>query len=450
MTMAAMRLPQKDARAAAHRLPFLISTFALLYMVIIGLNPLSEKVKTIPATGDGDFARQLSYSAIFLIVLVASRPLTQPRKLLALPLTVTLALGWCWLSVSWAIVPEVSMRRLILTTIIMFSIFRCVREIGQARTITLMRWVLMLTLVLNYLAILVTPAAIHQVAEIGDPNLVGNWRGVLPQKNFAGAICAFTVIVFVFDAQRIRMAVRLAVILAATFFLYKTQSKTSEGILALSLIVGWMFSAYNPGYRALLIPAVSVIGCAAVLYVESNWDALIAPLNSPAAFTGRTQIWPPLVRFAMDHWATGAGFGSFWNIGPYSPIYKYGHGWVSGIASGHNGYIDMLTQVGFPGVILMVISMIVWPMVRLLASHTVARGTGSLLIAMIVFCAGHNLTESSLFDRDMVVQQFLSFAVAMIGAYSGMQAAAQSVPADRASRTRALVNPPPVASGGAR
>ena len=40
MTMAAMRLPQKDARAAAHRLPFLISTFALLYMVIIGLNPL--------------------------------------------------------------------------------------------------------------------------------------------------------------------------------------------------------------------------------------------------------------------------------------------------------------------------------------------------------------------------------------------------------------------------
>jgi hypothetical protein len=33
---------------------------------------------------------------------------------------------------------------------------------------------------------------------------------------------------------------------------------------------------------------------------------------------------------------------------------------------------------------------------------------------MLLFCAGHNLTESSLFDRDQILQVFLTFTLAFI------------------------------------
>ncbi|PSJ38282.1 hypothetical protein C7I55_17640 [Sphingomonas deserti] len=433
-----------DRWASVRRGAFMTTTFCMLWMVTIGLNPLSEKVKTIPATGDGDFARQLCYSLIFIVAFIASRPLTQPRNLFALPLGITIALGWCWLSLSWSDVPGVGMRRLILTSIIMFSIFRSVQEIGHERSIAMIRLLLLITLVLNYVAIVVTPAAIHQIAEIGDPNLIGNWRGVLPQKNFAGAICAFTIILFSFDAQKLKPWLRVAVIVASLFFLYKTKSKTSEGILVLAMIAGWIYTRYNPSYRALIIPLLSVAGCAAVLYVETNWDALVEPLRRPDAFTGRTQIWPPLVNYANDHLLTGTGFGSFWNVGPTSPIYQYAEGWVTGIAAGHNGYLDMLVQIGLPGLILTVVAMIIWPMIRLLSSRTAPRQTGALLLAVIVFCMGHNLTESSLFDRDMVVQQFLSFAVAMISSVLGSTYAVRRTRSTPVPRDARIAHPRPM------
>lgn len=161
---------------------FMFVLFALFYMVIIGLEPLSEKVKTIPATGEGDISRQLCYSLIFLVALVATQPIPHFRRMLTLPFGITMALAWCWLSITWSIAPSVGMRRLVLTTIIIFSVFRAVEEIGYQRSTAIMRVVLGLTLVLNYVSIFVTPAAIHHTVEVGDNTLVGAWRGVLPRR----------------------------------------------------------------------------------------------------------------------------------------------------------------------------------------------------------------------------------------------------------------------------
>jgi O-antigen ligase len=305
----------------------------MLCMVIIGLNPLAEKVKTIPATGDGDMARQFCYSLLFLIALFATQPVQYPKRLFTFPVSIFIAILYCWFTLTWSVVPSVGARRLTLTTIILFTIFRSVREIGYDRTLLLMRMVLVITLVLNYVAIVVTPAAVHHFAEIGDPNLIGNWRGVLPQKNFAGAICAFTILIFVFDAKRIPALFRLAVILATAYFLYRTSSKTSMGILVVAIAAGSLRLLYRPAYRAFMLPALALIAVGVTLYVNMNWDALVAPLNSQDALTGRVQIWPPLLNYANDHWLTGAGYGSFWNIGPYSPIYEYGRAAITAIST---------------------------------------------------------------------------------------------------------------------
>lgn len=114
----------------------------------------------------------------------------------------------------------------------------------------------------------------------------------------------------------------------------------------------------------------------------------------------------------MDHPWTGAGFGSFWNVGQSSPVFSYATGWVTQITVGHSGYFDQLAAVGFPGLILMVYALIVWPLIRLLASSSISPQQGALISTMIIFSMGHNITESGLFERDVIVSVFLYFGAA--------------------------------------
>ena len=82
-------------------------------------------------------------------------------------------------------------------------------------------------------------------------------------------------------------------------------------------------------------------------------DALAVLLSDPGALSGRAQIWPLLISYSQQHPWTGAGFGSFWQIGDNSPIWELTDGWVAEIAShGHNGYLDLIVTIGYPGMLL--------------------------------------------------------------------------------------------------
>lgn len=400
-------------------------TLAVLLFGLLGLMLLAP-VMTGPNAaggpgGEGSPLRQALYLALFAAIHLHVGVPRQPRRLFSLPLGLTLLVAWCAASLAWAVDPDVAARRLGLTVVIMLCVFTTVRHLGHARTLAVMRLAMIVTLVANYLAVMAWPTVgIHQVPDAldFDPDLVGNWRGVLMQKNFTGAVCALTLIAFVFDAGRIRPWLRAAVLGLTLVFLVETHSKTSMGLLVVALGSGVLYRAYAPRLRGLVLPflilALALVGAAVVL----DWDALMEPLRDPRAFTGRAQIWPVVGAYVRDHWLTGAGFGSFWQIGPMSPVYEYvsPRSWVAKLGNGHNGYLDLLAQIGAPGLALAVLTTILWPLGRILASTTLDRRTGALLVASLVFCAAHNLTETSLLDRDAIVQVLLMLVLAMTDA----------------------------------
>lgn len=373
--------------------------------------------KPAPFTGEGSPIRQGIYILIFIISIISARAFREPQRLLAVPASLMIVIAWCWISISWALNPDIAIRRLLLTTILIWTIFIAVKNVGYSSTIGAIRGVMALLVVLNYVIVILFPqSGIHQVDEATDAALVGSWRGVMPHKNFAGATCAYTMLIFLLDARRVPGMLRWPVLIANAFFLYHTNSKTSMGILVFALVMAWLYRRYNPAYRGLMIPLVMVASVVLFALSQIYWDALAEPFSSPAGFTGRVQIWPVLLNYAYDHWLLGAGYGSFWNIGLGSgPIFTYGKGWITGLGNGHNGYLDLLVQIGFPGLVMIIFATLIWPLVRLFASTTAARSSGGLLVAMIIFSAGHNLTETSLFDRDAIVQVFLMFAIAMVG-----------------------------------
>jgi len=388
--------------------------FTLLMLVIVGLYPLSGGVKNEMLTGDGDAMRQISFMLILLFVVVTQRVLYETAQLRVLPLTLIALFGWCALSLIWAIEPGVAFRRLALTSLIVLTIFLIVERAGTERTLAVMRHTLLIILAVNYLAVLLSPMGVHQPGEL-DAALVGNWRGVLPQKNFAGSICAFTIILFVYSADRVRPLPRWTIIAAAAFFLFHTQSKTSMGLLAVSLAIGLVARWLSPRRRKLMIPAA----VAAIIVLAGLGQDYLGEISTyfsqPDALTGRAQIWPILIAFANEHLMLGSGYGSFWNIGADSPVNDYSRAWVSQITSGHNGYLDVLVQIGLPGLILAILATIVAPLWKLATSTAISRRHGPMMMAMLAFCAGHNLTETSLLDRDAIVWVFMVFAIALVG-----------------------------------
>ena len=368
----------------------------------------------VQLTGEGSSARQVGYLIILAASIFAALRFGEGWRALLLPWPMLLALGWCWLSLAWAVNPDIGVRRLVLTTIAVWNTFIIVQTAGYERTMNVLRALFVVLLAINFITVLVDPAVgIHLAKPNGLGNaLIGNWRGLMGHKNVAGAVCALTVILFMLDGKRINTVLRIAVIVAAGFFLFKAQSKTSAGMLPIALICAWIFQSYDEKIRKFAIPLIMFFTALGWFLYSSYTSVVLANYLNPNFFTGRGQIWSAMLRYAGDNLTYGSGFGSFWNVGADSPIYEYGQGWISGLATGHNGYLDLLVSVGLPGLLIIVFATIIWPIWRLLVSRILPE-RGAVAVAFLLFCMGHNITESGLLERDAIVGVIMMIAVAI-------------------------------------
>lgn len=387
-----------------------VTLVALLILALLG------PWMTLNNTGAQNVARQAGYAAILVSSLISLRPWRHPERLLVVPWPMLAALAWCWLSAVWMIDPAVGTRRLVLTTIIAWSLFALVRQLGAERTVKLLQAVFAVALAVNFIFVIFFPE-IGKHPSQGDI-IVDKWRGLMGHKNFAGVPCAAAVLLFVFDSKRVHWAVRAAVCAGAVAFLVGSGSKTSMGIGAFAVAVGlgFAFLATRLKQRQLAPPALAwalLIGPALIFVsMALNNAPFLDMVSDPAAFTGRTQIWTALIKAYVDHPWLGVGYGSFWDLGPSGPIFHYGSGWITEMSEGHNAYLDLLVQIGCIGTLIVLYAVLAWPTQRLLYGGEHPART--LAAAIIVFCMGHAFTESQMFDRDSLVQVLLMIAIALL------------------------------------
>lgn len=385
---------------------------ALLILSLLGpLMTFADKTDV-----QAQLIRQVCYIAIFLVTLWAVRAPHALQRVLVVPWPVIIALAWCWLSMIWAIAPPYALKRVFLLTLVTWSIFILVRHLGYSTSLAIARVVLVVLLATNWLTVFNFPlVGIHQLDEAGDSGLIGDWRGLMQHKNGAGLTCALTVLLFTFDPGRIPKAIRIVVIGAAGVFLWFTHSRTSIGACAAALLVGTLYSYYDYRWRGFVIGALTVCTILGALIQNVFSDPFMQTVfQNKATLSGRTVIWDALWQYYKVAPVFGAGYGSFWDIGPDSPIFQFGHDWVVTVSTGHNGYLDLLITIGPIGLALCVFAAIIWPMLRLLNWRRNDAAKGALLLSLIVFVIGHNGTESSLFYRDAIGQVFLMFAVSLV------------------------------------
>jgi hypothetical protein len=266
--------------------------FGRIAIVILLITVLLGPFLTFADIGhenEGNIERQIAYFVALGLTVFASLPVATRFSMIAITWPVGLALGWAWLSLTWAIDPGMGFRRLFLATIVVWMCFALVRHIGYRAVTDMLRLVLVGTVIsCLFVSYFFPVVGTHTMLETAIPTAItGNWRGWLGHKNFAGAAAAVCILLFMFDAKRFGWPLRIAVFVIVGFFLYKTQSKTSAGMLVLAMGGGYVFEKMSNRFRAFFIPFAMIVVCLIWFWTSYYNDVIMGNVLNPTSFTGR-------------------------------------------------------------------------------------------------------------------------------------------------------------------
>lgn len=274
------------------------------------------------------------------------------KRAVTLPLVVTFAAFT--LSALLSAYPAMAERRIALAV---FTIFQAsvllLLPYGREHFARLLTLTAIIVLVACYFGVAFAPQrSIHQITDVTEPALAGDWRGFFTHKNGAGAGMALLIFVgiFVYRAWN-----RLAGILIAVFafiFLYFTEAKSPLNLLPVVLLLSYCIPRLRSSLAVLVLVlavpiAINVLTIGSVMF-GSVREAL-GQLMSDPTYTGRDEIW----RFALAHVAErplfGFGFEAFWGTPELLNAWNPHESWGYRASDAHNGYLNLLITTGFVG-----------------------------------------------------------------------------------------------------
>ncbi len=381
--------------------------FSFLLLIFVGLSPFAIRDPVAMAaegvkSGAGDAVRQICFALTFALIVYAALREGGLRALAVVPPILAVLLLWCLMSAAWSPEPGITLRRAALSAVVVLSAILGVSTVGAARGLQLLRLMLALVLVVNWLSIPLIHQAVHLPGD-PEPQLVGDWRGLYFHKNIAGAVSAITAIVFFFSAWEKRKVVDWLLCIAAVAFAVMTRSKSSLVLLPLALAGGAVYRlAWRRTLDRLIVVAMfGLFAVGAILFAVTNQSAVAHFFADPEEFTGRTAIWRAELAFIANHPVLGAGFGSFADTGTLSPIHNYvASNWVENVSHGHNAYLQLFVTIGGVGFAMAVAALIVAPLAAFLRADGAHVAFMSMLFAIFLFVVLHNFLESDFLEGD--------------------------------------------------
>ena len=379
-----------------------------MLLVFVGIAPFNVRdFQTLAIgesgfAGEGDSIRQILYLASLGMISLAAFDRRGIRAFFGVPLPLAMLLIWCCASALWAAAPGVTFRRAGLEIVVVASAILSVDTLGFERSFKLLRNVLALVLIANWISIPIIPQAVHQAGEM-DPSLVGNWRGMFFHKNIAGSTTALSAVIFLYYAIEQKSWRDLALFFGACGFLIMTHSKSSIGLLPVAILCG---SVYRLAWkrsldRAIVSICVITIIVAGIAVALINSDLITRALENPDEFTGRAQIWQAEIAFIHDHLLLGSGYGTFADTGAASPLRNYVAAvWVQQISHGHNAYLQLTVTVGLVGLALAMIAFVIQPFIKFVTMKPFALELAAPLFTIFCFMILHNCLESDFLEGD--------------------------------------------------
>lgn len=233
-----------------------------------------------------------------------------------------------------------------------------------------------------------------------------SWIGVTTQKNGLGRLCliaAFFLIWSLVSRWRRRdvpfftipSLSDVTILLLSIFLLIGPEGAYSAsalvalgaGLVVFAALV-WLEEQQTSLQALTLTPSlvfVIVLGTVTVFVGGETVQGFTSNLGRDTTLTGRTDVWASLVPEVFKQPLLGAGFGGFWTYRTRD-IYQ--------ISEGHSGYLDVLLDLGFVGLLLVSLFLLT-SCVRACRQLETNFDWAALWICFLFMAAVHNITESS-------------------------------------------------------
>jgi O-antigen ligase len=301
-------------------------------------------------------------------------------------------------SISWSVDPGLSVRRLVAFA------FMIIAAMGTA-TIAFERLPIFITTFCSLnLAAGVLSEIVLGTFSIGT---AGYRFGGTVHPNLQGVNLALLIIGcvwLVWQKMNKRNWATYGCLTAATIFLVLTGSRTTLGAVVLTfLFTLGIQGVRRRGFKSLgfAVPVATLLASVVLtLAISTPWISLRALTKDTimmerdegdlSLLTGRVAVWQTVLEYIGDRPILGYGHDAFWSADRIEEISRI-RGWP--VSHAHNGYIEMLANLGAVGLGLY---MVVILLGTIQCSRQFLRGDDACGIAsaLMVFGLFHNLLES--------------------------------------------------------
>jgi exopolysaccharide production protein ExoQ len=265
------------------------------------------------------------------------------------------------LSIFWSIYWEISLLRwLILIGTIIAAGF-----IGMQHD---MKRIINLLSIFGIYVLLLSAMLVFLIPNIGVMNyyiIQGAWKGLYWHKNHMGLIASFISILFLLRIMNSYLSKRLHIIfwavlyLFSLLFIYKSASVAAyitTVILHGLLFLGLIFLKYKNQIRRNHYLVIGVVVILSVLILFLKADYIFGLFNRNTTLTGRVPMWTYLFEAYIAKRAFfGYGFNAFWYLAAHRVAMQLAAGYPDPIVISDNGFIDILVNTGYTGLILFLI-----------------------------------------------------------------------------------------------
>jgi exopolysaccharide production protein ExoQ len=309
------------------------------------------------------------------------------------------------MSVVWSIDPSATSARFvsILSTVMVCLAFTLV---GWHRT-RFQEVVRPLVVVLLVGSVLWGLAYPEYAIEVGEGTLKNSWRGLTSQKNQFGMLSSFGVILWLHAWLNKETKWFLALPFIVLSFWCVLLSRSSTSLLATTLsCVFMLFLMKAPTslrrYMPYLVSAfaiIVVVYALAVLNIVPGLSLLLRPIaelsGKDMTFSNRAVIWDIIKEHIQLAPLLGSGYGAYWTGPvPSSPSYSFLARMYFYPSESHNGYLEIVNDLGFVGLICLLGYLVSW-IRQSLELMRFDRGQGMLFLALFFQQAITNLSEST-------------------------------------------------------
>ena len=260
-------------------------------------------------------------------------------------------------SAFWAEVPGITLKSSLALIVVSTLAAHIARKYTWQQIATLLRWSTGIIAGLS----LIYSIAVPSVGVVGK-----GWRGILAHPNPLGALMGLNAVFwYVWAANHPKQ--RVPSVLMVLISLLIMQNTNSAGAkVTLVALFGALFMlrfikrlSFQWAYAIIVIFMAISIGT--TIIVTENLEYIVVDvLGKDMTLTGRVPLWTKTIdKVVRESPILGYGFYGFWQDwrGEDNPAYEVaadGYGWVAHHA--HNGFIDLLADLGIVGLFLFIAS----------------------------------------------------------------------------------------------